>query len=903
MVPTMMVRNPTTAASDSSVSSDDSHSGNKTEFLSRASKMFTRGVNLLNINALSDDDGDETSPARNGLQERFMEAKQSNLFDGRGSNIFSEASGVEEESLSDASTFDMPKIMNGGGSCDNTGGDRDDQDQEGDIDRLQIEIQAPCTTNQEDFARAMSGMTLNSLASDDSSKRQVREGAGDRSLLSVPLPFFSKSLIGLGGKRNGNDDSMIKTDGTRSNGDRIKGSSWISTQMDFNSSDDAATRRKSANWFLTPSIKLSLEKEEPNLENLAKAQEKSRAAAKLMHKHFQTANNPESFRELQKQMKEKGAFTGSSVRAFLHNKELESSSFCDEDGMELDLDLNQSAKDNFFRASDSKPTSRQASENAFQDSSSSSETKQKELRERLESDPLFGHADPRPYIHLPSREPSLQFLVNVILCSTDEGKTSLLTLHGGKYLGKSKLIHSVIKSVQDQSQNSFTVLHSERSVNTTMVSFFPFRQIVSSALRECDERTKRGAEQSTDDDVDRNASNESDSNIDLVQRLIKRKVLDKSDQLMLSRILPDVMLESRDLLSLLEGRSPMAITQDTAATIFKLFIPLQPVLLVFDAVDGDGQQDSSSWDLLEQLILSSPTSCPQMIPILISRQPLAIPKSLVHLQVVTSLSVIDKNDSKKFICALFDPECKDRHMAVDSHILDVIHARANGCPLFLERLVLWAQRRGIIEIDETRNAVAINSSNGGRSQLMDVLPMTLYEEVLAEINNLSHNELDSLKFACCMGRFYHLCTRQNTSFNTHLLMSSIGMVFSPTIYEALHSEGLFDVLHSLIKSHRMFYVDQDLCYKWRHSVVFDAVSSIIITDERQEIHERICDSFSQSASTACDVQRARHYSITHRLNEAWDVYMDAGKQSEKVFDYTHVSLALPFVSSSALAAN
>jgi hypothetical protein len=31
--------------------------------------------------------------------------------------------------------------------------------------------------------------------------------------------------------------------------------------------------------------------------------------------------------------------------------------------------------------------------------------------------------------------------------------------------------------------------------------------------------------------------------------------------------------------------------------------------------------------------------------------------------------------------------------------------------------------------------------------------------------------------------------------------------------------------------------------------------------------------------------------------------MDAGKQSEKVFDYTHVSLALPFVSSSALAAN
>lgn len=111
-------------------------------------------------------------------------------------------------------------------------------------------------------------------------------------------------------------------------------------------------------------------------------------------------------------------------------------------------------------------------------------------------------------------------------------------------------------------------------------------------------------------------------------------------------------------------------------------------------------------------------------------------------------------------------------------------------------------------------------------------------------------------------------------------------MFSTSTYEALYSEGIFDVLRSLMKTHRIFYIHDNL-YNWRQSVVFDAVSSIIITDERQEIHERICNSFGRSVSTTCDVQRARHYSVTRMLSECFDQYMDAGKQSEKFLDYTH----------------
>lgn len=846
------MREPTVDNGDSDSSASSKEIRGKPEFLSRASQIFTglgRGVNGLNAQHV------EEGP-RNDLQERFLEAKQSNLFDGRGS-YYSDASGVDEESISDASTFELPMgADDDGGSCDDTGG-IPPNDLETDIDRLQLEIHAPCAsiqTQDHHLERALSGVTINSLASHDSSKRESAE----RQSILGPLPFFGKSIRGLSNRSNNSDDSLNRD--AICNGQE-RGQTWNFAQpIDLGSSKEEGTgRRKSAAWapggFLSATFKQAIEKEDAEIdEAAAKEQEKSKAAAKLMHKHFQTANNPQSFRELQKKMKEKGAVTGSSVRALLQTTELgsSSSSVQSEDSVELQFD--RSAKDKFFLATDSRPASQRTINSQ---SDSDIQYQQQKLQQRLQSDPLFGEMEPRPYIHLPSREPNFQFLVDVILCSTDEGKPSLLTLHGDKYIGKSKLIDGVAKAVQNGSHNSFTILRSERSVNTTMISFYPFRQIVSSALRACNERTRVLGEQYLNEDLD--SSNESDFAI--VQRLEELKVLDKTDQMMLSRILPDAMLKSHNTHSLLEGRSPMAIKKDTAATLYKLLIPLQPVLLVFD---GDGELDASSWDLLEQLILSSHACCPQMIPIMASRKELTIPNTLVDIHINTKLSTVNKTDAEKYIRTLFDPDCVDKEMVVDEQVLDKVNARANGCPLFLERLVLWAQRREILEIDETRNAVSINDFDGRQTDLTDVLPTTLYEDVLGELNRLSHNELDSLKLACCMG-----------------------MIFTPATYEALDTDGFFDCLRNLMKSHRIFRLNSDGSFKWRHSVVFDAVSSIIITDERHEIHERICEAFSRSTSTACDVQRGGHYIFSNRLDEAWDQYMDAGKQSEKVCDFTH----------------
>ena len=815
-----MIRRLTAEAGDSSVSSDESHG--KGEFISRASKLITglgRGVNLLNAHE---------SPTRNGLEERFLEAKNNNLFDGRGSNLFSvDNSGIDEESLSSASTFDIPKLNeDGGGSCADTGG-LQVNDSEADIDRLQTEITAPCTIQTQDdtLERNLSGMTMDSLASKDTSKKKqgLTEERRHNSM------HFFKKIGSIGGNRR----DVNKMTGSLTS---IK-----------NDNTDTTGTRKNLSWkpggLLTGSFRQSLEKdEEEDTNTAAREQDKLRASAKLMRKHLHTANNQQSFRDLKRVMVEKGAVTGSSVRAILQQQQ-QSDLPSDDDSIE---DMGLSAEhnnDSFFRASNTIPAMNVIDE-SLAESNSTADFKR---LERLKNDPLFGDKQQRPYIHLPSRVPIFQSLSNAILRCTDEGRTSLLTIHGGKYLGKSKLINAVINNIQGQSHNSYTVLRSERSVNTEMVSFFPFHKIISSALRECEKRTRTVGIHSYDE-------NEEEESI--IHRLIDRKVLDTKDQCILSRMLPFVTVGNHDLSSLLGGKSHTAITRDTAATINKLFIPLQPVLLIFDAAD-DGELDASSVDLLEELALSSPASCPQLITILLSRQPTNLSTALLDMQVDTSIETITKSDSEVYIRSFFDPNCTNNNMTVDGRVLDIIHARANGCPLFLERLLLWAQRKGIIEVDASRNVVTISS----QSELNDVLPMSLYEEVLGEINSLSYSELDSLKLACCMG-----------------------MIFSPETYEALNSDGLFDTLNYLTSTHSLF-CNKDGHYMWRYSVVFDAVSSILITDERQEIHERIADSFSQSASTTCDVRRAKHYSIAHRLNEAWDLYMDAGKQKEKLFDF------------------
>lgn len=583
-----------------------------------------------------------------------------------------------------------------------------------------------------------------------------------------------------------------------------------------------------------------------------------------------TANDTQSFRQLQRKMKMKGAVTGSSVRALIRDT-------LEDHVAENDLDISETTwnGDEADMHSATRPSILSCADAVLNGAVTNGiaqyfrvrasgvevgveDMEQLNLKSRLENDPLFG-GSPRPYSSIASHEGHFQIIKDVVGCAIDRGEGCFLSITGDRYTGKSKLVREVLNSVKNEVGMEFCALWSHRSGVDSFTSFFPFRDIVSAALRECEARTRQGAMWLCKS----NGHKETDEAI--VQQLIRRKILDKSDQLMIGRILPHVM--NAELLSLLKGRNPTVMIKDLAESLLKIMIPLQPVLLVFEAI-GDGDDiDSSSFCLINELLVLARSQCPQMLLISIARKELDIPKSLLAMTVPIRLKKMQKSDMKPFIRSLFcEPGMIDRNMRVDGVVADCIYECTKGCPLFTERIVFWAMRKKIIELDESRNRVVINATHYGDSigRLRGLLPAQLNEEILEVLNNLPHQEMDALKVACCLGAMFRI-----------------------ERFEALKYEGFYESLLAVIASHGIFDKIDVEHYKWKQIAVFEAVESIIISNERIEIHGRIADALNPLTvdHVEGDAQFARHYLMAERWKEAYSQYMEAGKKAERNLDF------------------
>ena len=477
-----------------------------------------------------------------------------------------------------------------------------------------------------------------------------------------------------------------------------------------------------------------------------------------------------------------------------------------------------------------------------------------ELDARLMKDPIFGgsHENLTPFISMPSREGIFESLLHAMSSAADEGESCLLSIMGDRFVGKSRLVDEVIEKAQSWGMG-FTVLRSNRSETDSLTSYYPFRAILSTALRDCDAMTMR-SDESFDMSGWQKEGVETDAVV--VQRLVQRKILNKSDQLMLGRILPDVM--NKDLLSLLKGRSPAAVTKDIAASIFKLIIPIQPVVMVFEADGNGGDIDRSSWSLIEQLLLSAGEQCPQMLMLAISRNSISIPKSLEDISLEIGIGKMTKGDSERFVRSLFVATESDAAMTLDPRIADAVYARANGCPMFTQRAISWARRKRLIQVDEFTNFVDWNSPDE------DIFPHTLNEEILEVINKLPENHLDALKIATCLG-----------------------FTFDLNIYEALKREGFDASIEEMMTTHGIFHKLDTGVYRWKDVAAFEAVESIIISNERKEIHERIVGSLQRlSIKSKGIVAYARHHAMAKQWERAFDLYMLAGKKAEEEVDFT-----------------
>jgi len=485
---------------------------------------------------------------------------------------------------------------------------------------------------------------------------------------------------------------------------------------------------------------------------------------------------------------------------------------------------------------------------------SSKQQQKEELDARLMKDPIFGgsNENPIPFVAMPSREGIFESLLHAMSSAADEGESCLLSIMGDRFVGKSRIVDEAIEKAQSWGMG-FTVLKSHRSETDSLTSFYPFRAIISTALRDCDAMTMR-SDESFDMSGWEKEGGETDAGI--VQRLVQRKILNKSDQLMLGRILPDVM--NKELLSLLKGRSPTAVIKDIAASIFKLIIPIQPVVMVFEADGNGGEIDLSSWSLIEELLQSAGEQCPQMLMLAMSRNSISIPKSLEDVSLEVGIGRMTKADSERFVRSLFVGTENDIKMTLDPKIAEAVYARANGCPMFTQRAISWARRKRLINVDEITNFVDWNSPDE------DIFPHTLNEEILEVINNLPENHLDALKIATCLG-----------------------FTFDLNIYEAMKREGFHRSLEEVMASHGIFHkVERDV-YRWKNVATFEAVESIIISNERREIHERIAGSLEHlSDESKGIVFYARHHAMAKQWEKAFDLYMMAGKKAEEEIDFT-----------------
>ncbi|KAL7549778.1 hypothetical protein ACHAWF_013042 [Thalassiosira exigua] len=507
----------------------------------------------------------------------------------------------------------------------------------------------------------------------------------------------------------------------------------------------------------------------------------------------------------------------------------------------------------------------------------------------------------RPYVVVPSHEPALAAMVEAARDAADRGRPRLLAIHGPPYVGKSRLVRRMTDATRAEGMG-YEVLTSRRDANDRLTSFRAFREVVAAALRACDVATRRGDEAEdrprdgggsadggdlADDDESSKPFLDECSELAALRRLVRRKVLSKSDRLMIGRILPDAM--DGQLLSLLKGRSPAALTKDVASTLFRIMIPLQPVMLVLESEGDGGEMDPNSWDLVEELLTSAGERCPQMLVVTTSRDPSGgTPLSVARgggaddngsggPRVDVGVGRMTLEDIEGYIRALFcDPGRVDENMSVDPGVARAVHERTGGCPLFVERTVLWSQRKELIELDETRNAVALNlqhhqdhsnSKRNDASMLLDRIPANLNEEILEVINNLPHHLLDALKVAACMG----------ITFNLEDYM------------ELKVEQGLHDSLQQLTASHGIFDYDgtRGAIYRWRQVAVNQAVESIIISNERIEIQGRIADSLGEDVDKGNDGTQyyARHFVMAERWNEAFDQYMEAGGKAEERLDY------------------
>ena len=456
----------------------------------------------------------------------------------------------------------------------------------------------------------------------------------------------------------------------------------------------------------------------------------------------------------------------------------------------------------------------------------------------------------QPFVIMPSRQDAMDRLVEAKQRAMSDRPT-IAFVSGGPFLGKSRLINEVASAA---SEEGFRILKSFRTSLDSFTSFFPLRQIVSAAMIACANLTSRAP---------------IDDEIVAAKYLVDQNIFNKTDKVNMGSIVPTVA--DAQLLSLLSGMNPKARTKSIVDSLIKILKFLQPLMVI---LEGDGDMDPSSWSLLAELLYRAGSECPKIMITVSSRDSPTITSAASNLRKnakQVKLMPFAKNETELYLRVLLG--VKDESVSIDGRLLDVVHDRANGCPLFIECVVRWVLEKSMIEYADGSKKMSLKMLDERSDDVTAAIPRELSNILLAPFNKLSPPLWDALKIASCIGY----------SFDAHLYSTlNQGLDFMPKIEELSEKHGCFEKCGSQ--------------FRWKQQAVYEAVKSLLMVNQRQKIHKMIVRAFEQSkinvaAIKGGDLHRllGRHCALAEDWTGAFEQYMKAGDRAKATFNFNEAS--------------
>jgi predicted ATPase/class 3 adenylate cyclase len=476
---------------------------------------------------------------------------------------------------------------------------------------------------------------------------------------------------------------------------------------------------------------------------------------------------------------------------------------------------------------------------------------------RIERQSLEIAEPQQPFVNMPSRQHAMNSLL-AVKAKAQNSEPTIAFVSGGPFLGKSRLIDEVAANATN---DGFRVLKSFRTSLDSFTSYFPLRQIVSEAMISCANL------KSCDDTV---IDNESEA----ANFLVDENIFNKTDRVNIGSIVPSVA--DAQLLSLLSGLNPKARTRSIADSLMKILTLLQPLIII---LEGDGDIDPSSWSLLAELMHRASKECPQMMLIVSSRDSPTITSAAANLRrnaIQIKLLPFEKYETEQYLRTMLCTN--DSDTAIDDRLLDVVHDRSNGCPLFIDCVVKWAVEKHMIEyvdcVDGSKK-MSLKTIDERSDDVTAAIPRELSSILLAPFNHLSPPLWDALKIASCIGY----------SFDAELY-SSLNRVldFMPKVQELAEKHECFE------KNGHQF--------RWKQQAVYEVVKSLLMVNQRQKIHRMIVRAFKDNKVDleAEDMKRGdihrllgRHCALAEDWNGAFEQYMNAGDRAKATFNFNEAS--------------